>query len=191
MKWFFAAVCVIALLALIPVAMGFHFVGKEVSVRASTEAQQDNCKSHYDQVWKIIAQQAEVAAEYKDQFKDVYAKIMNERYSPGGGTLAKFIKEANPKFSDALLKKVANSIERERKVFHREQTKLRDLKREHDTLLRSPISGWFVKNFGRSDEIEVTILLSSRTNEAFDRGVDDDVKVFPKKEPSGKEPANK
>ena len=55
------------------------------------------------------------------------------------------------------------------------QKELLDYKREHDNILDKIPSGWFPA--GRQ-KIDVKIITSSRTEAAFESGVDDDVDVF-------------
>lgn len=143
----------------------------EIGLRSQIKAVQKSNEAVFDSTWKIIKQQCQVADKYKDAFKDIYKGIMAERYSKGDGSLMKWITEANPNFDVRLYEKVSNSIEAQRLSFLREQQKLLDLKREHDNIrLRIP-SGWFV---GSRPEIEVVIVTSSKSEEAFKAGKEDD-----------------
>lgn len=149
----------------------------EVRLRNQVLAQQKNNEAVFDNTWKIIQQQAGVTSEHKDSFRAIYTDIMNARYSKGDGTLMKFIKESNPNFDSSLFKKLMTSIEAQRTVFTREQTKLIDLKREHDNLLQTIPSSFFV---GGRPAIDIKIVTSGKTTQSFATGEDNDVDLFKK-----------
>ena len=146
----------------------------EIGLRSQIKAVQKSNEAVFDSVWKIIKQQAQIADKYKDAFKGIYKGIMSERYSKGDGSLMKWITESNPNFDTKLYEKVSNSIEAQRLSFLREQQKLLDLKREHDNLLKQIPSSWFV---GSRPEIEVQIVTSSKSEEAFKTGKEDDTGI--------------
>ena len=50
-------------------------------------------------VWKIMAQQAQIPGKYKEDFKDIYVPLMEARYSTGG-SMMKWVQERNPQFED-------------------------------------------------------------------------------------------
>lgn len=149
----------------------------EVQLRNRVVAQQDVNKASHDTMWKILRDKAGVTSEYKEAFNEIYPKLIAGRYQDRQQLLAQFVKEANPKFDTSLYKDLMASIEAERHTFLREQKKLRDLKREHDTLLDQPPSSWFLS--GRP-HVEVVIVTSTSTEEAFESGRDDEP-LFPKK----------
>ena len=150
----------------------------EIRLRNEIKAQQKTNETVFDTTWKIIQQQAQVADQYKDGFKQVYGEIMDKRYSPAqGGTLLRFITESNPNFDSSLYAKVANSIEGQRLTFQRAQAQLLDLKREHDNV-RLTFPGSLV--CGGRPEIEVQIVTSGKTAESFQTGREDNVDLFTK-----------
>lgn len=148
----------------------------EVQLRNQIEAQQDVNKASHDTMWKILSDKAGVTSEYKNAFEKIYPQLIAGRYQDRHNLLMQFVKEANPKFDTSLYKNLMVSIEAERKVFFRSQKKLRDLKRQHDTLLDQPPSSWFV---GSRPHIDVVIVTSTATEEAFETGKDDR-SLFPK-----------
>lgn len=174
---FGAAVLVVGLIVI------FMFIGynnSEVSLRNQAAAQQKNLEVVFDKTWKVISQQAQVADEAKEAFKEIYPELMEGRYGNArGGALMSFIQEHNPQFDISLYKQVSASIESLRAEFAREQKKLLDIKREHDDLRQKFPSSLVV---GSRPEIEVVIVTSSRTEEAFTSGKEDDTSVFKKKE---------
>ena len=146
----------------------------EIGLRSQIKAVQKSNEAVFDSVWKIIKQQAQIADKHKDAFKDIYKGIMSERYSKGDGSLMKWITEANPNFDSRLYEKVSNSVEAQRLSFLREQQKLIDLKREHDNLRLQIPSSWFV---GSRPEIDVVIVTSTKSEEAFKTGKENDISL--------------
>lgn len=153
--------------ALMVFGMYASYNNTEIGLRSQIKAVQKSNEAVFDAVWKIIKQQAQIADKYKDSFQDIYKGIMSERYSKGDGSLMKWITESNPNFDTKLYENVSNSIEAQRLSFLREQQKLLDLKREHDNILRQIPSVWFV---GSRPEIEVVIVTSVKSDEAFKTG---------------------
>ena len=161
----------------------------EISMRKQIEAQQEVCASFYDKVWKIISQKAQVSSEYKNGFNEIYTNIMQGRYQNGGaqagngpqgsaqngGSLMKWIQEANPEFDVSLYKDLMRSIEVERNGYLKQEQKLIDLDREHDTYIAIFPNSIFV---GGRGETEIKTIRSSRTNNALETGEDNDVDLF-------------
>lgn len=150
----------------------------EVRLRNAVTAQQKSNETSFDTCWKIIQQQGQVADQYKDGFKEIYVGLMEGRHYEKGGSLMKFIQENSPVFSEKLFEKVSNSIEVQRTVFKRDQQKLIDLKREHDNMLVTIPSTWFV---GSRPPVNIKIVTSSKTEATFDTGKEDDLDISPKK----------
>lgn len=159
----------------------FSLSNQEIDLRTQIEAQQKDNQNIYDKTWKIISQQANVADQYKSGFNEVYSTIMSDRYQNSGnkdGSLMKFIQEHNPDFSPSLYQKVSDSIEVQREEFANTQTKILDLNRQHDALIQKGLGPIFLAN---RKHINVDIVTSTRTNNAFSTHVDDDISVFPTK----------
>lgn len=180
MKGLLVGVVSVVAMLLVVVCMYATYSNAEVRLRNRIGAQQKKNEAVFDNTWKIIQQQAGVTSEYKDSFRQVYADIMNARYSKGDGSLMKWVQEHNPNFDSSLFKKLMTSIEVQRTIFTREQTALLDLKREHDDILQTIPSSLFV---GGRPPIEVKIVTSSKTTESFSTGEDNDVDLF-KRSPS-------
>lgn len=171
---------VLVVLAVIIGAMWVSISNQEISLRNEVKAQQKNVMVVFDMTWKVISQQAEVADQYKDAFAKIYPDLMAGRYGDPKKerkVLLSFITESNPNFDVKLYEKVSVSIEAQRVNFAAEQKKLLDLKREHDTL-RQTFPGSMV--VGSRPEIELQIVTSTKTDEAFNTGKEDDTKLWKK-----------
>jgi hypothetical protein len=175
------AVLAMVVAALIVVPVGIFFVMKvsaensEVRLRKQVEAQVKANETSFDTCWKIVQSQAGVAEKHKEAFKDIYQGLMAGRHYEKGGTFMKWITESNPNFDGKLYEKLMNSIEAQRMRFMRDQQKLVDLKREHDTMLEVWPSSMFV---GDRDPVEITVVTSSKTEATFETGKEDNIDVF-------------
>lgn len=169
----------LAVVGIIVFFMWWGATNREAELRTSVEAEQKVCQVHFDNMWKTIQGIADVADEYKEAFADIFPKIMEERYGgQRGGALLSFIKESNPHFDISLYSKVQNAISDERKEFTFHQDKLIDMERQHRRLLRTKPTSFF---FNASDTIHITLVTSSRTNNAYVTGEDNDVSPFDRK----------
>jgi len=87
----------------------------------------------------------------------------------------KWVQESNPEFDTSLYKDLMDSVEGLRANFATEQKLLFDIAREHKNL-REQIPFSFIA--GGRPEIDVNLVTSTRSKEAVDYGVDDDVNLF-------------
>jgi hypothetical protein len=176
---------VIAALVFVMVALGVYFCmsigykNREVALRNLVKAKQEDNKNVFDNTWKQISQVAEVTDAQRDALKDIIVGYAKAR-DGGGGSLAKAIHEAVPNVDTSTFNNLQNIIVAARNKFERTQTELLDYNREHDVLLESPVSGWFLSG---CQHIDVTIVTSSRTQNAYFTGKDDDVSVFKRSKP--------
>lgn len=165
----------VVVLALVVVFMYISANNAEVGLRNRGKAKQKANTTTFDNCWKTVQQLAQVADKHKDAFKEVFVGLNEARHYDKGGQLFKFITESNPAFDSALYQKVANAIEAHRAEFTRDQKELIDIKREHDDLLAKIPSSWFV---GSRAPLEIVIVTSSKTEDTFRSGKEDDVDVF-------------
>jgi len=140
---------------------------------------QANMSTH-DKMWKIITGKAQVSQQYAKDFRDNFEAIMTGRYgNPDnrGSSLMLWITEKNPEFSVDLYKDLNRSIEALRTEFDMVQKKMIDIKRVHDNLrLKVPSS---FAMFGK-EELKLKMVTSTRTQEAFDSGIEDNMNLFSK-----------
>lgn len=173
---------IVTVVALLFVGIGMATWGvgvsnTEIELREQAVAQEKDNQNIYDKTWKIISQKAQIADKYAKEFKDIYANLMNERYEGDekSNPTFKWIHEQNPKFSTEMYKDLGDSISSCRAEFARVQSRLIDIKREHDVLRKRFPSKLIV---GGREELIVTIVTSSKTDEVFKTGKDDDVELF-------------
>jgi hypothetical protein len=168
-------IVIVALGVITTVGSYFSYNNKEVALREKAEAQRGNIENVHDAMWKIISQKAQVSQEYRAGFDSIYTHIIGGRYSQGDGSLMKWITEANPNFDTSLYKDVMDAIEGQRTIFSREQKKMLDIIREHNTLCKTYPGKWFISN---TSEIEYTVVSSTKSKAAMETGIDDDTKLY-------------
>ncbi len=165
-------------LAIIAAIIGVSASNKEIRLRSQISAQKEVCEAFYDKLWKVVAQKAQVADQYKDAFKEIYPQLIEGRYgNEKGGTLMKWITESNPTFDVSLYKDLMVSIEAERAGFFMEQKRLVDLNNEHRIIRKTFPSSIFIG--GRSD-IQITIVSSATTKKVMETGEENDIDIFKK-----------
>jgi len=155
------------------------FYNKEVGLRTTIEQKQVDNKSEFDNMWKKIAQVAQVTDAQKNALKEIFVAHAEARGGVGNGGIMKWLQESVPHVDTSTFNNLQNIITGSRDSFTMRQKELLDLKREHDKLLRSFPSNIILGMFGRQP-IDVTIVTSTKTDESFKTGKDDDVNVFKK-----------
>ena len=157
------------------VGMYFSYNNTDAKLRAQAEAQLGKVEGVHDKMWKVLQQKAQVSNEYKNAFSEIYPDLIEGRYSQGDGSLMKWITEANPTFDTSLYKDLMLSIELLRTEFQKSQERMLDIIREHNVLLTTVPSKWFVSN---TERIEYTIISSTRSKTVMTTGLDDDISLF-------------
>lgn len=165
-----------AFLGFTAVVMYFVYDNKYVTLNNLYEAQVAQDQIVYDEMWKIIQQQAGVTENYSESFRKNYKDIMQSRNY--GGEMMKWIQEANPNFSTAMYEKLMVSIETYRTKFTMVQSKLISIHNEMKNLLTLFPSRIFLVTIGGHQLPELKIVTSTRTDNAFQTGKDDDVNLF-------------
>lgn len=144
-------------------------------------AQEKVIESNFDKMFKILKQQAGVLSKYKDDFKDVYAGIMEGRYGDDGsgggkaGQLMLWIKEHNPQFDASLYKKLMVSIEANRQEFFEQQKYLISIQKQMKDLTTVQPASWFL---GSEEVPKIIIISSTATKQVMKTGIEDNVDLF-------------
>ena len=68
------------ILAIVYFSMKMSSQNENVRLKNRITAQKRSNEANFDKMFKVIAQIAQVADQYKDAFKDVYPKLMEGRY---------------------------------------------------------------------------------------------------------------
>lgn len=168
------------LLALILFGMGVSFHNQEVRLRNLITNKQTDNKNEMDAMWKNIAQTAQVAEKDRASLMEIFNGYAQGRAGTDPKTpLVNWIKEAVPNIPAGTFDKLMNIIVSQRDGFKFRQKEILDFKREHDNLLTTFPNVVFASILGRN-KIDVVIVTSTRTEEAFKSGKDDNVTLFGK-----------
>lgn len=161
------------------IAWYFSIVNSEARLRNAAAAQETANTAVFDNMWKSIAQIAEVNDDYKDTFRTAWKDILGANSGQGRATAVNVVmNRINPKLDSSLSKKLMTVIEGSRKEFLNNQKKLIDIKREHDNLRTTMPSKLIV---GSVPELKITIVTSGRTQDTFESGKEDDISIRPGK----------
>jgi hypothetical protein len=144
-------------------------LSQEANLRSSIEAHERAREASFDTMKKIITQKSQLPAAAKSDLLKLLPEVVSGR---AGGTIFKSVQEQYPEFTLGLYREISNSIESERHTFLNEQKELFDVKREHDSLLRRPVSGVICSMFGRRP-VDVKVISSTEAKEVGRTGVDD------------------
>lgn len=158
--------------------VSFH--NNEVSLRNTFTNKIEANKTDFDNMWKTISQVAQVPAAHKDAFKEVMTSYADARAAgKGEGSFISIMNEAVPDFTGSaeLFGKIQTVVEAKREGWTTRQKELVDLKLQHDNLITRFPGVIFASVMGR-DGLELVIVTSGRTTEAFDSGVDENVDLF-------------
>jgi hypothetical protein len=185
-KWMIAiGVGVTALLFSIVLLSSFvSTLNTEARLRTAIEAKQTDNTSEFDNMWKKISQVAQVPAQKKEALMEIFNSHAKAR-SGGqkGGSLALWIKESVPNVDLKVFDNLQNIIVASRDRWTIRQKELIDLNRERTQMFRTIPSNIFLVVVGRQEgDVEITVVTSSRTENAFQTGKDDDVNLFNKAE---------
>lgn len=174
-----------ALLGVILLVMGVSFHNKDAVQRNLVTTKQTDNTSEMDAMWKIIEQNAQVTTEQKQALVEIFNGYADARTPQDGGKLMLWVKEAIPNAeptSKAYIQ-LMNTITAQREGFKFRQKELLDLNRERNTTLdKFPGSLLAMVCPGDHKKINVVIVTSTRTQDAFKTGKDDDVDLFKKKQ---------
>lgn len=153
-------------------------LNKEADIRVTINAKQEDNKNEMDGMWKTIAQTAQVTDAQKKALIEIFNGYAAARTGANkGGSLANWIHEAVPNVDTSTFNNLQNIITAKRDGFVMRQKELLDLSREHNRLLQRFPSGMICSVFGR-EALKITIVTSTRTEESFETGKDDNVSVF-------------
>lgn len=167
---------------IIAVILGGYFVSvmnKETGLRNQITAKQTDNTSEYDNLWKKLSQAAQVTDGQKEALRSIIIGYADARKA-GAGSLATMVKEAVPNVDTSTFNNLMNIVTASRDAWTMRQKELIDLKREDDNIIDMFPSSVVCMILGRQ-KIEIKIVTSTRTGEAFKTGKDDDVDLFNRK----------
>jgi hypothetical protein len=183
MKYLLGCGILLALFALLAGVIFFWGVGisnKEVQIRNQITAKQVDNKNQFDSMWKSQMQAFQVTDAQKQMLYDVIVGNSKAR-TTGHGSLATMVHEAVPNIdkSTDLYRELMNTITALRATWTRKQTEIIDYKREHDNMIDMFPSSVVCSILNRK-KIDIVIVTSDRTDNAFITGKDNDIDLRPR-----------
>jgi hypothetical protein len=166
----FAGVLLLAILFV------FHVLGikrEEINFRVMTKNQQTVVEISHDKMWKVIAQKVGISKQFTPE--DQIAMISEVVEGRTGGTFAKAVTESNPTYDLSLLKDLSQSVEAEHAVVIREEKTLIEYAGRHEKIVTDPYKSLYL---GGAQPIVPKVISSTRSKEAIESGVDDNVDLF-------------
>lgn len=174
--WCIAGAVAVVLVVLISSVIDVS--NREVDLRTQIEAKQKDNTSEFDNMVKKIGQVAQVSKKQLEALKDIFNSYAAARTgNGGGGEVMKWVQESIPNVDTTTMNNLQNIIVSSRDSWTMRQKELIDVSREHQKLLKRFPSGVILSMLGRKS-IEIKIVTSSRTENAFATGKDDDTNVF-------------
>lgn len=199
LKVLLIAGCSVFLLGITSCSMITGWYNDAVSLEESTKAQFSDNKNRYDNFWKKVKEVAQVPDQYKEAFKEVLVAETSAKYgAEGSKAVFQWFQDRQINFDASQYRKVQDVIESGREDFKRSQTELLDKQRKYSVHLKG-FWGRFAAGFfdmpsqlsgelapkkdldgdGKLTALDYPIVTSTRTNEAFKSGEDNEpVNVF-------------
>lgn len=174
------ALGIAALFLVIFIGTAFGFRSDCVKLEASIKAQHETNKSNYDNMWKRFREMSQVTVAQADDLERVYKSALTARYGEEGSqSVFQWIREHNPNLDPAVYVQLQRAIESGRTSFAADQQQLLDKKREYEVVLngnRALFVNWMF-GFPKIDLSKYGIVTSERTDDAFRRGQDEEIKL--------------
>jgi len=168
---------ILVLAVIILLSYSVSVLNREVDLRTLIETKQKDNTSEFDNMWKKISQSAQVTTAQKDALKEIFVEYADARTNEGSGKLMSWVQESVPNVDTVTFNNLQNIITSSRDAWTMRQKELLDFSREHNLLLRKFPSNLICSLFGRK-EINIQLVTSTRTQESFATGVDNETGLF-------------
>lgn len=175
-----AVVGMLVVVGVIVAVMAISYRNNDARLRNLITAKQTDNKSEFDNMFKKISQSVQVTEAQMTALKGIFVEHAQARGGAGNAKIMSWIQESVPNVDTKVYTNLQNIIIASRDSWTMRQKELIDYKREHDNLIDTFPSGWFLSLMGRGNKIDITIVTSTKTEKAFETGKDDDVEIFKK-----------
>lgn len=168
------SVVVFVVLILMVVISYFSFSNGEIRLRNQISAVQTDNQNEFDLMWKKISQVAQITRSERESVERIIIGYADERTGSNQGSFINAVREALPTIDNSTFLNLQNIIVSSRDRFAQRQKQLIDLKREHDNILMTFPGSLFV---GGRPQIDIVVITSTRTQNTFESGLDDDISL--------------
>jgi rubrerythrin len=168
----FGGFCLVAGVALV---WGIGQYNIAVSLRTQYDSKVKANEAGFDNLWKKIQQTAQVTDAQKAALKEIFVSYAEARTGAGGGgELMKWVQESVPNVDVSVYRNLQNIITGSRDEWTRNQVELVDIANSYNLMLARFPSNILLGALG-FQKIDAKVITSSRTEQAFATGKDDDV----------------
>jgi hypothetical protein len=130
---------------------------------------------HHDNMWKKISQVVQVTKAERESLEKIMIGYADARTQRGDNApIMNWIKETVPQVDNSTFRNLQNIITGSRDSWMVTQTDLNDKIMQYNSVLQDYPKGWFLQKMGFEFK-EYKVISSTRSREAMDTGVDDDV----------------
>lgn len=133
-------------------------------------------KNQFDGMWKKVKQAAQVPEQKKEAFKEIFNSYAGSRSGGGENQVMTWVKEAVPAVDLSIHDQLMNIITGSRDTWTMKQTELVSIAEQYNAMLVTQPKGLILGFFGHK-KIDPKIITSTRTEETFASGKDDDVSL--------------
>jgi hypothetical protein len=150
-------------------------INTETKLRNQVEAKQIDNKNELDNMKKKINQICQLPDAQTQMLMDIIVGNAKERASEQGkGSLFAMVQESVPNVDTSIINRLMNEIVASRNAWTMRQKELIDINREHTDCVTVFPSSMICSIFGKGSKINIKIVTSTNTEEAFRTGVDDE-----------------
>lgn len=172
MRWAILTVVTIILILCCMGGCAISYHNQAIDLEAQFNAVQQDNESQFDNMKKKIVQSGKVTKTQANIIEKVIIQHAEARGGSGGMTLVNAVKESIPDIPVETFTNLQNIIIGARDKFTACQSRLLDIKREHDALRGKFPSSLIV---GGRAELKAQLITSTVAKEAMKTGVDDDM----------------
>lgn len=170
-----AGIAAILLMGGILLAKGISFFNAEKGLKNLYTKEQGYKKAFYANMVATIQEQTQLSVKNDKSFRQNIEVIMSSRQDKDG-LMMKWIQESNPNANyqevSKLYQTVMRVIEAKRSEFTSQEEKMLSIKLQHDNLTQLFPNNIYAAVFGIKP-IEHTVISNTRTEKAFETGIDD------------------
>ena len=181
MKWL-VPLGALGVMLMIGVVLLFGVLGMyntQATLKNTYEMKVKDNQSEFDNMWKKIQQVVQIPEAQKEAFKEIFVSYAEARTSESSGKLMTWLQESVPNVNLDSYNNVMNIVVASRDGWTMRQKELVDYARVYNQNLVTQPKG-FILGFFRFERIDPQIVTSTRTDEAFRTGKDEDVDLFKK-----------
>lgn len=177
-KGIIASLAIVGVIAIFIITVAVMYVSTsntEIRLRNQIDAVQLDNQNEFQLMWTRIEQVTQVTRAERESVERIIVNYADQRTGEGGGgRFINAVREAIPNIDNATFVNLQNTIVASRDRFANRQRQLIDLKREHDNIIMTFPGSIFV---GNRPQVDITVITSTRTQETFQTGLDDNIKL--------------